>query len=143
MATLNADNYASMIAVPQEQIPVGDVSGKKRIAYDEITLAAELAVGDIIKCCAPLPANARILNAQLISGAMGAGVTAELGHADDADYLIASASIAADAKLSMAQEAGLLAKSSDDIQPQIKIGGAASTSGVGKKLKVLIEYVLE
>lgn len=142
MATLNADNYSKMIAVPQEQLPVGDVSGKKRIAYDEITLSAELASGDLINVCAPLPANARVLHAIVKSGALGAG-SLQLGHAADDDYFIAAASAAAAAKLQMASEAGLFAKSASVIQPQLKVSVAASTTGTGKKIQVMIEYVLE
>jgi hypothetical protein len=144
MATLSANNYGKMIAVPMEQIPAGHVSGKQRIAYDEITLAAELAVNDIINCCAPIPANARIINAFVKAGAMGAGVTAKLGIASNDSYFIAAASIATAAKLSMANEAGFLAQDSvNRLQPIVTIAGAGSSTATGKTIEVAISWILE
>lgn len=142
MAEYNADNYASFNAQPQEQIPVGDVSGKKRVLFDQITLTVELAVNDLINVGAPLPANARVVNCIVLSEALGTTGSLKLGHAADDDYFLAATSFAAAAKASMASEAGLLVKSSAKIQPQLKCT-AVSTAGVGKKIKVLIEYVLE
>jgi hypothetical protein len=144
MATLNADNYSKIVSVPAEQIPVGEVSGKVRISYDKITLAAELSVGDVINCCAPIPANARIINAFVKAGAMGAGVTAKLGIASNDSYFIAAASIATAAKLSMANEAGFLAQDSvNRLQPIVTIAGAGSSTATGKTIEVAISWILE
>lgn len=143
MATLNADNYAKMIAVPQEQIPAGHVSGKKRIAYDEITLSAELAVNDLINVCAPLPAYALITNAMVVSPSLGTGGILDLGISSDQNYFVDQADAGGAAvKKTMASEAGLLVASSSIIQPQLKCT-EASTAGAGKKIQVMIEYVLE
>lgn len=146
MATLKGNNYADLTAIPQQQLDVGDVSGKIRMAYDEITLSAELASGDIIKLGAPLPKNARILDAGILSGAMGAPAAVNcqvrFGHDGDDDAFIAQSSVAAAVKLRMASEAGLLAKLDANRQPQITIN-TASSGAAGKKIQAWIEYVLE
>lgn len=144
MASYNADNYAKSIASPQEQIPVGDVSGKKRISYDEITIAAELAVNDVILVCAPIPANARILSAGLLIPACGATGIVDFGIADgDVDYFVAGADPGAGAvNAKMASEAGFLIKSSAVIQPALKCS-ELTASAVGDVWKCYVEYVLE
>jgi hypothetical protein len=143
MATLSANNYGKMIAVPMEQIPAGHVSGKQRIAYDEITLAAELAVNDIINVCAPLPANALIIGAVVVSPSLGTTGILDLGISSDQNYFVDQADAGGAAvKKEMASEAGLLVASANILQPQLKCT-EASTAGTGKKIQVLIKYVLE
>lgn len=143
MATVNADNYASLVAKPQELLPVGDVSGKKRFLYDQITIAAELAVNDLINVCAPLPANARVVDAGVVAPACGATGIFDFGYVDDQNYFIDQADPGAAAvNKHMASEAGFLAKLSDAIQPQLKCT-ELTASATGDVWKVWIEYVLE
>lgn len=144
MATYNADNYASFNAKPQEQIPVGDVSGKRRISYDEFIITVELAVNDVIMVGAPIPANARIISAGLLIPACGATGIVNFGIADgDVDYFIAGADPGAGAvNAKMASEAGFLVKSADQIQPAIKCS-ELTASAVGDTWKAYVEYVLE
>ena len=144
MATLNADNYAKMIAVPQEQIPAGEVSGKVRISYDEITLSAELAVNDLINVCAPIPANARIVDAVVKSPSLGTTGILKLGISSDDDYFIASHDAGGAAACTrMANEAGMLAQDSDDLLQPILKCTEASDAGTGEKIQVAIHWVLE
>ncbi len=144
MAILNADNYAKSVASPQEQIPVGDVSGKSRFSYDEYTFLAEFAVADVIKVCSPLPANARVINACVVCEATGATGILDLGILDgDVDYFISQADPGAAAvNKKMASEAGFLVKSASVIQPALK-ATEISAAATGKKIKVFIEYILE
>lgn len=143
MATLNADNYAKIIAVPAEQIPTGDVSGKVRCAYDEITLSAELAVNDLINVCAPIPAYARIVDAVVIAPSLGATGILDLGIASDQNYFVDQADAGGQAvKKSMASEAGLMVQSANILQPQLKCT-EVSAAGTGKKIQVMIKYILE
>jgi hypothetical protein len=143
MATLNADNYAKTIAVPQEQLPIGDHSGKVRMAYDEITLSAELAVNDLINVCGKIPEGARIVDAMIVSPSLGTTGQLQLGYSSDADYLIALHDAGgAAAKTKMASEDGLLVKNEDAIQLQLKCI-EASDAGATKKIKVAVFYVLE
>jgi hypothetical protein len=142
MATLNADNYAKSIAVPQEQLPIGDYSGKVRVLREEITLEAELAANDLI-LCSKLPQGARIVDALMKSPSLGTTGIIQLGISGDVDYFIASHDAGGAAAASrMANEAGLLEKSEDEVQPIIKCT-EASDAGTGKKIQVLISYVLE
>jgi hypothetical protein len=143
MATLNADNYASYVADPYESLPVGDHAGKVRMSYDEITLSAELAVNDLINVCAPIPANARIVDAFVQSPSLGTTGIVKLGISGDDDYFVASHDAGgAAAKSEMAGEAGFMIKSSSAIQPILKCT-EASDAGSGLKIKVAIFYVLE
>lgn len=143
MATLNGDNYSKLVSVPMEQANIGDVSGKIRFLYDEITLAADVNSGDVINMGAMIPANARIIDAHLKSGALGTGVTAALGQAGVPAYFIAAASVAAGAKLVMGSEVGYLDKPALPVQPIVTIGGATSSGAAGKKIQISIRYVLE
>jgi hypothetical protein len=144
MATLNADNYASYVAVPQEQLPPGDFAGKLRYSYDQITLSAELAVNDVILCCAPIPANARIISAGLVAPACGATGIVDFGiSGGDVDYFIAGADPGAGAvNAKMASEAGYLVKSSSVIQPALKCS-ELTASATGATWKVFVAYILE
>lgn len=143
MAQLYGDNNASYIANPQEQLPVGDYNGKIRFAYDEITLAAELAVNDLIDVCAPIPANAKILNAGVFAPSLGTTGILDFGISSDPNYFVDQADFggAADKK-EMDMEAGLLVKSSSALQPILKCT-EASDAGTGLKIQVWIEYILE
>lgn len=143
MATLNGDNYAKIVSVPNEQLPIGDVCGKKRFAYDEITLAAELAVNDVINVCAPLPANARVVDAGIFCPAMGATGIVDFGYSADQNYFIDQADPGAAAvNKKMASEAGYLAKLASILQPQLKCT-ELTAAGTGLKIQVWIEFVLE
>lgn len=144
MSTYNANNYSKFNAKPQEQIPVGDVSGKRRFSYDEIVITAELAVNDVILVGAPIPANARIINAGLVLPACGATGIVDFGiNGGDVDFFVAQADPGAGAvNAKMASEAGYLAKSTVAIQPAIKCT-ELTASAVGDTWKAFVEYILE
>lgn len=144
MAEVNGVNYASSIAIPQEQLPVGEVSGKVRVAYDSYTFAANvLAIGDIVNVCAPLPKGARIIDALVLCPSLGTTGIMDLGYADDPNYLVSGADAGgALAAKHMSNEAGLLAKLDAAIQPQL-IFTEASDAASGVEVKVAIKYVLE
>ena len=144
MAILNAVNYAKSVAVPQEQIEAGDVSGKRRFSFDSIVIAAELAVNDVILIGAPIPANARIISAGLLIPACGATGIVDFGiYGGDVDYFVAGADPGAGAvNAKMDSEAGFLIKSDSVIQPAIKCS-ELTAAAVGDTWKAYVEYILE
>jgi hypothetical protein len=143
MATLKAKNYSLINNKPQSQVPVGDVSGKERFMYDEIDLTAEVALNDLIMCCASIPANARIIGAGIVSPQTGATGGFSLGTAADAAYFVAAVNTGAGAvNTKMASEAGFLVKASTSLQPILKCT-TATTAATGKTVKVFVKYILE
>jgi hypothetical protein len=144
MATLYGDNATSYNASPVESLPVGDYNGKVRFWHDQITLSAELAVNDVIVMGAPLPPNARVINAGLLIPACGATGIVDFGiSGGDVDYFIAGADPGAAAvNAKMASEAGFLVKSEDALQPAIKCS-EVTASASGDTWHAWIQYVLE
>lgn len=144
MAAYDAVNYASIIAKPQEQVAVGEVSGKIRFLYDEFVITAELAVNDTINVCAPLPANARVVDAGLKIPACGATGIVDFGiSGGDVDYFIAAADPGAAAvNAHMTSEAGYLVKSASEIQPCIKCS-ELTASALGDTWQCYVAYVLD
>lgn len=144
MANLDGVNYASLNAKPQEQLPVGDVSGKRRFSFDQITLTAEVAVGDVIRIGAPIPANARIIGAGFVAPACGATGIVDFGiEGGDVDYFLSQCDAGAAAvNAKMASEAGFLVKSTSAIQPALKCT-EITASASGDTWKAYVEYILE
>lgn len=146
MATLNGINYALINSEPSQKVTEGQVTGRTKFWYDEITLSAEVAAADVILFGSSLPENARVIDAGLLSGALGApgavNCQVKFGTASDDDAFIAQSSVAAAVKLKMASEAGFLAVQSSSVQPQVTVA-TASSGAAGKKIQVWIEYVVD
>lgn len=160
MASVNGVNYAKVeVTVPSEQTTPGELHGRVRMVYDEITLAAEAGNGDTINF-PKLPAGARVVGASLVvDGSLGAGGV-RLGHAASADASISADADAfvslCDASASAAQSemgdgtngsalvpvAGHLKKFDEEVQI-LGVFTAASTTGTGKTIKAAVFYVLD
>lgn len=68
------------VSKPSEKIAPGDQFGRIRVAYDEVTLSAELGAGEQIRFMA-IPEGARIHDAVLsCDQALGGTCDLELGH---------------------------------------------------------------
>jgi len=144
MASFNGDNYGSYVAVPQEQLPVGEVSGKVRVAIDSYTCTQNVyAIADVILMGAPLPKGARIIDAKVISPSLGTTGIVDFGYPTDVDYFVTQADAGGQAvKKHMASEAGLLVKLSAALQPQIRFSEASDAAN-GLVIQTMIQYVLE
>lgn len=145
MAAFYGINYSSSVAVPQEQIPAGEVSGKLRFCYDKFVCAQDVyAIGDTIDMGHALPIGAKIVDAVVVSESLGTTGIFDFGiKGGDVDYFVAGvdAGGAAD-KQKMASEAGLLEKLAASVQPCLKFT-EASDAADGKIIKIAIIYVLE
>lgn len=144
MAEVKGKNYALMTGIPQEQIPAGEVSGKERVSYDEYTFPANVfALNDIINVGSPIPKGARITEALVLSPSLGATGIFDLGIASDQNYFVDQADAGGQAVAKrLSNEAGLLVKLADKVQPQLKCT-EATASAAGLVIQVMIKYVLE
>jgi hypothetical protein len=145
MAAFYGSNYSSSVAVPQEQIPAGEVSGKVRMCFDSFTCAQDVyAIADTIDMGKSLPIGARIVDAVVISESLGTTGIFDLGiKSGDVDYFVAGVDAGGQVdKQRMASEAGLLVQGAAVIQPCIKFT-EASDAADGKIIQMAIFYVLE
>lgn len=150
MATVYGANYTrAYITVPPAKIPPGEIRGEVKVAYDEITLAADLAVNDVIKMM-KLPANSRILDATLMSPSMGAlgivSVGTESNGTDGADpdsLILASAGDFGGQAILAKPGIGCSAVGYEyTVETQISITCTeATTAGTGRKIQLWVEYV--
>lgn len=145
MAAFNGTNYASSIAIPLEQLPVGEVSGKVRMCYDKFVCAQDIyAIGDTINMGQSLPIGARIVDAVVSCPSLGTTGIFNLGiEGGDVDYFVALVDAGGQAdKQRMASEAGLLIKGTAAIQPCIKFTEATDAADE-VEIEMAIFYVLE
>lgn len=160
MATLYGVNYTKTeISKPSEKVAPGELNGRCRVLYDEITLAAEAANGDEIYF-SKLPAGARVLGAALlVSGSLGAGGLS-LGNVASASGAVAADDDAfvdlADASASAARSemsdgvsgspgvpvAGHLKKFDEEVVVAAKFT-ANTVTGTGKKISAAVFYSLD
>ena len=134
--------------VPSVTIPPGEISGEVKVAYDEITLAADLAVNDVIKMM-KLPANSRILDATFkapTAGALGiASVGTESNGTEGADpdsLILASAADFGGQAILAKPGIGCSAVGYEyATETQISITCTeATTAGTGIKLQLWVTY---
>jgi hypothetical protein len=149
MADLNAKNYQLIQNNPSEALPKGELNGKIKTMYDEITLSAELSVNDEILLY-NLPAGARVVEALISGPSLGTTGIISLGHkannedAEDDDAFIASADMGGQAVKENipAGAAGLLKKFASETQIFAKCS-EASDAGSGQKIQFLISFVVD
>ena len=138
MAALYGVNYTKAnISVPTEIIAKGEVSGTVMVAYDEITLAAELANADTISLCR-IPKGARIIRVDVVCPSLGNTGAVNIGTASSATAF-ASAVALSGAAINYSKV--LLAATVQD-EILTLTATAATDAGTGKKIKVAVEYVL-
>lgn len=137
-----AKNYALTQLVPASRIPAGEDSGYVLQAYDEITFTANvIAATDTIPLALKIPAGARILEATVISGALGAG-TFQLGNASSATALIASIATTSASKTQTPAGAADLGKKLSADTDYFLTCSVATSAANGIKMSVWIQYVL-
>ena len=87
MAILNSTQYAAArVSQPLAKLAQAELNGRRRVAYGEITLGAEVALNDVINMLV-LPAGSVILDVRVIMPASGA--TGLFDVKADADLAIA------------------------------------------------------
>lgn len=157
MATWLGTNATKVAASPAKLAEEGEQTGRLRVLYDEFALTADMGVNDIIKIGAPLPANARVMNALLDSpdldsssaGALTLGWAASadgVESADAAGFLttqdVHTAGIAGQmSSLLCSNVAGKFKRFAASVQVQVKVTGETdATSGT---IRVAIFYVVD
>jgi len=135
MATYNAINYTKQfVNVPSEKIPKGEQYGVMRVAYDKYSLAADLSAGDYINMM-KLPAGARLIDATIKLGALGAG-SLDVGWEGDDDGV---AHDAGSGRLN--NEAGLMKVFSAETLIRVKV--AVDTSATSGDIELSLIYVVD
>lgn len=129
------------------KVDSGEVVGRVRMLFDEITFSGLSVLNAVTKVCAKLPAGARVIDATIV----GADVTLgsyTLGHAASKNH-VANASAFATGVFTTANIAkptvantGIGKKFEDELQLELKCT-AVSAASDGKKLQLWINYVLD
>lgn len=151
MANINAVNKALRASVPSQKVASGEYNAYSSFAYDEVTLAAELAVNDTITTGIKIPKGARIIAAGIKSPSLGATGILSLGtvvdgallSTGDADSLLAIADAGGQAVV-----AGIDAASVDHLKEQTSDVVVYATcteitaAGTGKKIQFWAEFAM-
>lgn len=138
MAALYGVNYTKAnINNPVDIIGKGETSGTVLVAYDEITLAAELANADTISLCR-IPKGARVLRVSIVSPTLGSTGVVNIGTAGNATAFATAVAVNGGA---VNKSYNSLAVMSQD-EVLTLTATAATTAGTGKKVQVAVEYVL-
>ena len=139
--------------VPSEKIDTNEQSGRIRIAFADVTLAAA-AIADVVQMV-NLPNGARIIDGYLTTAALGASTTLSVGYAahknaagttvalSAAAYFVAASTATAarnDIFATQALGANTVVDANEDGLPiTITVGGAAAT-GIAQ---VAVRYVVD
>lgn len=124
-------------SVPVEIIAKGETSGTVLVAYDEITLAAELANADTISLCR-IPKGARVHSVSIVCPTLGATGTVNIGTAGSASAFASAVAVSGgDINKNFIS---LAVMSQDEILTLTAT--AATTAGIGKKVQVAVYYTL-
>jgi hypothetical protein len=155
MATVYGDNYnAAYVAVPAQQVGVGEQAGRKRILFDKHTFAANVnAISDIVKI-GKLPAGARVLEAVVACPSLGTTGILDFGWAAsasgdivaDPNGFISGADAGGQAVLAKGAAAGVGAgigkKFDEEVEIQL-VFTEASDSAAGDTVMAWVEYILD
>lgn len=138
MAALYGVNYTKAnISVPVGIIAKGEVSGTVLVAYDEITLAANLANADTIALCR-IPKGARVLRVSIVSPTHGTTGAVNIGTGSSATAFASAVAINGGAVDKSYNSLAVMAQ--DEILTLTAT--AATTASTGVTIKVAVEYVL-
>ena len=155
MATVygvNATNLQNQtIAQLSEQ---GEYHGRLRVIYDEFTLTADLASGDVIRMGGKIPSGARIIDVIFYTDNIDAsGGTVDIGwlasddavEAADADGFMDDVAVTAAAAFLMSDDEGtrpgLFKRFTADCQAAITVDG--DTDASSGSVKLCIKYVVD
>lgn len=151
MANFYSNQYAkSLINEPVEKLLPGELNGRVRRIFADVTLGAEITTADSL-FMAVLPANSVVLQAHIVAPG-GTGGTLALGNgageneAADSDSFIAG--IAGNAAVNekrdlSATEAGLISKRFSEDVDVILSASVDSVGWSGDVVKVEILYVID
>ena len=138
MAALYGVNYTKAnISVPVEIIAKGEVSGTVLVAYDQITLAGNLADADKISLCR-IPKGARVLRVSIVSPTHGTTGSVNIGTAGSATAFASAVAISGGAVDESYNSLAVMAQ--DEILTLTAT--AATDASTGVTIKVAVEYVL-
>jgi len=151
MANFYSNQYQkSLISEPVEKLLPGELNGRIRRIYADVTLGAEITTADSL-FVAKLPANAVVVKAHIVAPG-GTGGTLALGNgageneAADADSFIAgiagNAAVNEERDLS-ATEAGLINKRFSEDVDVILSASVDSVGWSGDLVKVELLYVID
>lgn len=150
MATLEGVNYVNANAKPLTLIPQGQFSGEVKSFYEEITPAAALLNGDIIKLGPKLPKNAVIVGGFLKYAAQGGTCTVNIGNevgaeaveAADADSIVSAVDISAAGLTLLSAENA--AKFGEKFSEEVQLVAAVTANGANAsaKIQLFIQYVI-
>lgn len=151
MADFYSNQYQkAYIDEPTEKLFPGELNGRVRRIYADVTLGAEITTADSL-FVAKLPANSVVLQAQIVAPG-GTGGTLALGNgagekeAADADAFIAGINGAAavnEKRDLSATEAGLISKRFQEDVDVILSASVDSVGWNGDLVKVELLYVID
>ena len=137
MANLYGENYTkSNVDVPFTIVDHAEINGRVMSAYDEITLAADLANGDVIYL-SKIPAGARVKRVSIVSPDLGTTGALNIGVTGDATAFATAVALTA----AVANDYPSLEKFSAEKQ-LILTCTAATDVGTGLKIQVSVEFVV-
>ncbi|MEE9366720.1 MAG: hypothetical protein V3W44_08545 [Dehalococcoidales bacterium] len=147
MALQNMDN-AAQFAIDR-LIPAKEQWGKVRVLYDQVTMAAALANGDVVNIGAPIPAGARFLYGIILSTAtVGATATVAIGFtptdgsaADPNAYRLAATHTVANVPDLFGHTVGIQTVLAVESQIDFTIG--AANFPAGGELSIMMFFAVE
>lgn len=138
MANLYGVNYTkSEINVPKDIIDHAEVNGRVLSAYDEITLAADLADADVVYL-SKIPAGARVKRVTIVSPSLGTTGAVNIGTLNDATAFASAVALSGGA---VATDFPSLEKFSTEEQ-LILTCTAATDAGTGSTIQVSVEFTV-
>lgn len=142
MATvdLKGDNYTKQETPKSTNIlNPGVYGGRVRVQYDELTTTAGDAGSTMTM--GYLPAGATFLQAIIVHGALGTGVTLQLGDSGDDDRYLAAAAAATAGVLEARAATGVGHRVTSDTDLVLKTGGAAMSASI--KVQMITFYTMD
>ena len=151
MATLNSVNKTKQdVNVPPTIVPQGEINARMKVQYDEFSHTAAPTTGDVVEFL-PLPVGARIHDAVIVHGSLGAAGLVSLGwkagvsEVADADgFVVAGATKNAALNKFMSSTvgtAGQFKKFSEAITPVMTFDEAPTAASA--TYKVAIYYTID
>jgi len=141
MATVYGKNKTIVNLADGSKIPAGEVGGEVKVAYDEYTLLAEMALNDIIDLALSIPVGARIVDAAIVSPSMGATGIFQLGTAAVPAALVAAADAGGQAVVASGAGVDVGLKLAATTNYQLKCT-EATAAGLGLTVKAWVAYVM-
>ena len=140
MASVKGVNIANLDAVPAVLAGAAQAHGRLRVWFDSYEASALASGSDIT--VARLPAGATVYEAVVHHGALGTGVTLQLGDAADTDRLIGATAAASAGKIMLSEDGaidGFGYRYAAETDLKLTVGGGAATGTI----KCAVFYALD